>query len=333
MIRDNRIKISIIIPTYNASNSLQNCLEALKKQDFSGGQYEIIVVDDGSTDSTSSIATNYCVRYHYQHNKGPAAARNRGVEMAEGDIILFTDTDCIPDKNWVKEMVLFFQDPEIIGVKGAYRTAQRSLWAQFAQAEFNERYKLLLKNKYIDMVDTYSAGYRKDAFLSIGGFDTSFPAPNNEDTDLSYRISLKGYKMIFNPNAIVWHTGHPDTLKEYMVLKFWRGYWRMAVYQKYSAKMIKDSYTPQILKFQILLTFLSIICFIAPFVSQLQTFYPFYFCIFFFIMLSLPFMIMAIKQNVIVGLLSPLFLFLRAFSLGCGVFYRLWEICIRNVRN
>ena len=327
------LQVSVIIPTYNASDSLQECLKALKKQDFPRNQYEIIVIDDGSTDSTPSITNNFNVRYYYQENKGPAAARNKGVEMAGGNIILFTDADCIPDINWIKEMLSPFQSSEIVGVKGAYRTAQRALWARFAQVEFNERYKLLLKSKYIDMVDTYSAGYRKDAFLSIGGFDTSFPAPNNEDTDLSYRMSLKGYKMVFNPNAIVWHTGHPDTFKKYMKLKFWRGYWRMAVYQKYSAKMIKDSYTPQTLKFQILVAILSIICSIIPFVFPLQKFYPFYFCIFFFIMLSMPFMIMAIKQNVIVGLLSPLFLFLRAFSLGCGVFYRLWEICIRNVQN
>jgi len=327
------LQVSVIIPTYNASVSLRECLEALKKQDFPKNQYEIIVIDDGSTDSTPSIVTSYRVCYHYQQNKGPAAARNKGVKNAAGDIILFTDTDCLPDKNWIKEMLSPFQDSKIVGVKGAYRTAQKSLWARFAQVEFNERYKLLLKNKYIDMVDTYSAGYRKDAFLSIGGFDTSFSAPNNEDTDLSYRMSLKGYKMVFNPNAIVWHTGHPDTFKKYMMLKFWRGYWRMAVYQKHPPKMIKDSYTPQTLKFQIMLAFLSILCLMIALGSSLFTFYLLYICIFLFIMLSLPFIIMAIKQDVIIGLLSPFFLFLRAVSLGCGVFYRLWEIFIRNVQS
>ena len=244
--------VSIVISTYNSADEIKKCIKGLEGQSFPRERYEIIVIDDGSTDNTGVIAKDHDILYYFQENKGPASARNKGVELAKGDIVLFTDADCIPDKNWIEEMVSPFKNPEIAGVKGAYKNKQKSLWARFAQIEFCERYKLLLKNEYIDFVDTYSAGYRKDLFLSLGGFDTSFPVPNNEDTDFSYRISLNGYKMVFNPNAVVWHSGHPDTLKKYMRLKFWRGYWRMAVYQRYASKMIKDSYTPQTLKFQIM---------------------------------------------------------------------------------
>ncbi len=319
------LRVSVIIPTYNAADRLRECLQALEKQNFPREQYEIIVVDDGSTDATALIIKNYYVRYYYQMNKGPAAARNKGVKMAIGNIILFTDSDCIPDNNWIKEMVSSFQSPEIAGVKGTYKTAQRALWARFAQIEFIERYKLLLKNKYIDMIDTYSAGYRKNLFLSMGGFDTSFPVPNNEDTDLSYRMSLNGYKMVFNPDAIVWHTGHPDTTMKYVKLKFWRGYWRMVVYQRYSAKIIKDSYTPQALKLQILFAFISIPCLISMSFAPKLIFYFSLFWVFSFIAASLSFILMATKQDVTIGILSPLFLFIRALSLGSGVCYRIMK--------
>ena len=244
--------VSVIIPTYNSASKIKKCLKALEEQRFPRERYEVIVIDDGSTDETGLIAARFDIHYYYQENKGPAVARNCGAEIAKGDIILFTDADCIPDRNWIKEMVSPFKNREIVGVKGAYRNNQKTLWARFAQIEFCERYDLLLTKDYIDMIDTYSAGYRKDVFDLMGGFDESFPVPNNEDTDLSYRMSLNGYKMVFNPNAVVWHLGHPDSLIKYMRLKFSRGYWRMVVYQKYTSKIINDSYTPQTLKLQIL---------------------------------------------------------------------------------
>ncbi len=325
MQRNSTIEISVIIPTYNAADKLKECLDALEKQHFPRDKYEIIVVDDGSTDTTASIVKGNDAHYFYQNNKGPASARNKGAKVSKGDIILFTDADCVPDNNWIKELTACFHSPEIAGVKGAYKTAQRTLWARFAQIEFNERYKLLLKKKYIDMVDTYSAGYRKDIFMSLGGFDTSFPDPNGEDADLSYKLSLNDYKMVFNPKAVVWHNGHPDSLKKYVKLKFWRGYWRMVLYKRYSTKMIKDSYTPQTLKFQILIVFLAIFSLILISLFPLLMFYIFFFCVFLFIVSLIPFMVFAINQDIVVGLLSPFFLFFRAISIGFGSLYNLFN--------
>ena len=128
--------------------------------------------------------------------------------------------------------------------------------ARFAQVEFEERFDMLKRVGTIDMVDTYSAGFRKEIFLKMGGFDTSFPVANNEDTEFSYRMSKLGYRMVFNPDAIVYHLNHPDTIRKYARLKFWRGYWRMVVYKKFPDKMLKDTYTPQTLKLQILFLFL-----------------------------------------------------------------------------
>ncbi len=317
------IAVTVIIPTYNNADKLAVCLSALENQSFPKEKFEIIVVDDGSKDHTVDVVKKFKLRYYYQENKGPAASRNKGAELALGDIILFVDSDCVPDQNWIMEMGIPFKEkPEVVGVLGAYRNAQPSIWAQFAHLEYEERYTLLLKNKYIDMVLTYSAGYRKKLFLHLGGFDTSFPFPSNEDTELSYKISIKGYKLVFNPNAVVWHLGYPDTLKKYMRLKFWRGYWRMVVYQKYASKMIKDSYTPQTLKFQILFAYLSLFSFLFLFVSLKWGITLFIIGMTGFILVSIPFILRVFKHDFWMGFMSPLFLLIRSISLGAGAGYR-----------
>jgi len=315
------IRYSVIIPAYNAEETIEQCLTALMKQSIARDSYEVIVVDDGSTDRTGDVVKQFPVKYIKQQNQGPATARNRGAREAKGEIILFTDADCVPEYNWIEEMVKPFNDPEVMAVKGAYKTRQKALTARFAQIEFEERFEMLKKAETIDMVDTYSAGYRKSVFLSFGGFDPSFPVANNEDTELSYKISKAGYKMVFNPEAIVYHLNHPDSLKKYTRLKFWRGYWRMMVYKRYPEKMLKDSYTPQTLKLQILFLFSFIIC--LPFwrIIPNLTSYLLTLTLILFVLSALPFTLFAFKRDPAIGLLSPFFLSLRACSLGSGTIW------------
>jgi cellulose synthase/poly-beta-1,6-N-acetylglucosamine synthase-like glycosyltransferase len=281
--------------------------------------YEIIVVDDGSTDETPEIVRQFPVKCLRQENRGPATARNNGAHHAQGEIILFTDADCVPQDNWVEEMLKPFDDPEVMAVKGAYRTNQKSLTARFAQIEFEERFAILRKLHSIDMVDTYSAGYRKSVFLLLGGFDQSFPVANNEDTELSYKMSKAGYLMVFNHHAIVYHLNHPDSLEKYVRLKFWRGYWRMVVYRRYPEKMFKDSYTPQTLKLQILFVLLSLAAIpLLLFFSAVAR----YSLVLFgsgFLLAGYPLTLSALRKDFLVGLVSPLYILLRAIALGCGV--------------
>ena len=309
-------RYSVIVPAYNAEKTLSACLESLGSQSVPQAAYEVIVVDDGSSDLTSNIVKRFKVQYIFQTHKGPAAARNRGADTAKGDTILFTDSDCIPDRNWIMEMVSPFQDSEIIGVRGSYKTNQKTFVAKFAQAEFEDRYDLLQKRPIIDMVCSYSAAFRKNIFLDIGGFDENFPVANNEDTDLSYRMAGEGYKLVFNPSAFVYHT-HPISLVKYLKIKFWRAYWRMVVYRRYPGKAMKDSYTPAVIKIQTLLMCLSFPFFFLSFLfNGLLNLALFFWVI--IIVSSFPFSLKTFKKDKAVGLISPWVILARSMVFACG---------------
>ena len=313
------IRYSVIIPAYNAGKTLPDTLAALKQQTISHNEYEVIVVDDGSTDDTADAARRFGVNCIGQPNRGPAAARNHGARIAKGDIILFTDADCSADRDWLRQMTLPFQNEKTIGVKGAYRTNQKAFAARFAQAEFEDRYDLLGKADAIDMVDTYSAAFRKDIFIKIGLFDESFPVANNEDTELSYRMCAAGYWLEFNPEAIVYHL-HPDSFVKYLRLKFKRGYWRMIVYRNYPGKALRDTYTPVVIKLQTMMAAFSILSvFFSIAFPELLTLTA-GLCLGIMVS-SVSFSIKTFKKDPVIGLISPVVVLGRSLSFALGVFF------------
>jgi glycosyltransferase involved in cell wall biosynthesis len=136
----NQPEISIIVPTYQAADVIRRCVSALSDQSVARERYEILVVDDGSTDGTVAAARDAGAdRVLTLSHGGPAVARNAGVEAAAGDLVLFTDADCVPASDWVEHMIAPFADAEVQGVKGVYRTRQRSLVARFVQLEYEDK--------------------------------------------------------------------------------------------------------------------------------------------------------------------------------------------------
>ncbi|MEM5814266.1 MAG: glycosyltransferase, partial [Candidatus Aenigmatarchaeota archaeon] len=209
---------------------------------------EVVMVDDGSSDRTLSLIKSYRPKKYKLvvlagGHKGPAVQRNFGVSKARGDVVLFTDSDCIPDKDWVCEMVRPFGNKNVVGVSGTYRTLNsENVIARFEGYEIERRHTRLAGQKSIDFVGTFSAGYRKSVFLKFGGFDAEFKTADAEDPDLSFKIAEAGYRMVFNPKAVVAHP-HVDTLGRFWKQKFSRGYWRVLLYRKHPQKMKGDSYT------------------------------------------------------------------------------------------
>jgi glycosyltransferase involved in cell wall biosynthesis len=302
--------VSIIVPTFNGVRRIGACLNALLHQS-TARDFEILVVDDGSTDGTADVVRRYPeVRLICQANAGPAAARNRGARAALGSIILFTDDDCVAAPNWLDAMLAPFRDPEVVGTKGVYRSRQTRLIARFVQIEYEDRYRLMSRERDIDFIDTYSAAFRRDRFIEMGGYDLSFPVACAEDVELSYRMSARGWKMKFAPEAIVYHT-HPDRLASYLRKKYKFAFWRMLAVRKNPAKGVKDSHTPQLMKLQVLLPPAMLLAFLFDIAVRSRP--PATLLVLLILLLStIPFTVRAVRKDASVALWSPVFLAARA---------------------
>jgi glycosyltransferase involved in cell wall biosynthesis len=308
---------SIIIPTFNGASRIGNCLDSLVKQ-TSGRDVEILVVDDGSTDNIAKVVRSYSsVRLVVQANAGPASARNRGALEAKGKILLFTDDDCVPMPDWLEAMLEPFNDSDVVGAKGIYRTHQKSLAARFVQIEYEDKYRMMAGLPSIDFIDTYSAGFRRERFLEMAGYDTSFPVACAEDVELSYRMSARGWKMKFVPAAIVYHT-HPDTFSRYLKKKYKFAFWRVLAVRKNPRKGVKDSHTPQIMKVQLL--FAPALLLAVIFDLAVRPRVPVSAVVLAgFLLSTLPFTLRAIRKDPMVGILSPVLLAARACAQMLGV--------------
>lgn len=312
------MRISIIIPTYNGAERIGNCLTALSQQDYKG-EFEIIVVDDGSNDNTKQVVEKYSqVKFVHQKNAGPAAARNHGARLASGEILLLTDDDCVPMPDWISQMVQpFLDDSELVGVKGAYRTHQHELAARFVQLEYEDKYDVMAGYEYIDFIDTYSAGYRREIFLKYDGFDTTFPVACAEDQELSFRIGRDGHKMKFVPQAVVYHT-HPSSVFSYMKKKYKFAFWKMLALKKNPEKLKGDTHTPQIMKVQLLVG-PSLLCALVAGLYSPFALTAFYYLAIFFFATTIPFAIKSFRKDKWLAPLTPFFLLIRSLPQFVGV--------------
>ncbi len=317
--------VTVVIPAYKATATLPTGLLSLLDQTCKPQLYEIVVVDDASPDNTPDVAESFVPQakergielrvIRLPQNGGPARARNEGAREAKGEVIIFTDSDCELTPRWLEEMLNGFDDPDVSAVKGAYLTRQKSLGARFAQAEFEERYRMLEQAAQVDVVFSYSAAFRRDVFLGLDGFDTRFPVADNEDTDLSWRLVEAGHKAVFRPEAKLYHR-HPPTLYQYYRKKISRGYWRVIVYRRFPEKAVKDSYTPQSLKLQIALAFLAVLMLVlSPLIGTTL----FWLCILAFAITTVSFVRLTLKTDPLIAVLSPVLLFGRALALGTGI--------------
>lgn len=310
--------ISVIVPTFNSQDNISNCLKALENQTLNRNFYEVIVVDDGSTDRTCEIVKTFPnVRLVESVHGGPSEARNLGAKMASGEYLLFTDSDCTPTSKWIKEITSYFTDVNIIGVKGVYQSNQKSVVARFVQLEYQYKYQRMARDEFIDFIDTSSAAYRRDVFLKNGGFDTSFTRASVEDQELSFRLNQKGYHMVFAPGAAVFHQ-HDQDILDYWRRKYGIGYWKAYMLRWLPQKTFSDSHTPISQRLQIGFLGLAVILFFGGFfVSQLMWGSLIAFCL--FILSGFPFWFYVVKNDFLIAIIYPFVIIIRATALGLGL--------------
>lgn len=310
-------KFSVIVPAHNAESTITFCINALQQQTNVPDEYEIIIVNDGSTDSTAALAQARGVRVISQQKKGPANARNVGIRTARGSIVCFTDADCQPTPTWLSQIVApLLASPEVAGCKGAYCCRQKELFARFVQIEYEDKYDVLENHQYITFMDFYSAAYRRQILLDMDGFDEQFTAANSEDRELSYRLAECGHKMVFQRSALVCHF-HSDSFGKYALKKIYNGYWTSLAVRHHPARMKNDTYTPQMQKVQIaLMGLLLIMATAGSFLPPLLAVAGVIAVIFF--LTTLPFAVKAWRKDKMIAIVSPLILALRAITLGIG---------------
>jgi len=195
--------ISVIIPTYNKTGLLLKTLDYLDRQTLSKDFYEVIIIDDGSTDNTEQYIKGFIeqvpyVKYIKKTHGGPGDSRNLGIKHAKGDIIAFTDDDCIITRNWLKNIYERFSgNKEITGIEGETLTFYTEL-NPLMHAVINKH------NPGFRVFPTCNVAYKKDILEKTGGFYHKFKYPHNEDIDLAWNI-LKHREIIFDRSIIVIH--------------------------------------------------------------------------------------------------------------------------------
>ncbi|MGZ4384067.1 MAG: glycosyltransferase [Gaiellaceae bacterium] len=204
--------ISVVVPTRDRVPMLERCLDGLRRQRGVGG-IEVIVVDDGSSDArgverlAAAAAELRLVRLD-GHGRGPAAARNAGARAAGGEILLFTDDDCVPDSEWAARLSRRLAEADVVaGLTLPGRPGDALLVAsQIVSSYAALRIPLLLGN---------NLGCRRSLLLAQP-FDESFATPAGEDREWSARLRRGGMRLVREPGAIVWHYSELD------LSSFWR---------------------------------------------------------------------------------------------------------------
>lgn len=236
------MNISIVIPAYNEEKCIGRCLQAL----ISGTETpdEIIVSDGMSTDGTVQIAKKYGAIVVKNEKRHAAGGRNAGINKAKGDIIVFIDADCIPDKDWLKEIHKAFEEEDIDGL-GTYIEAAESdnvyemFWGylslQILMSYGNEPYYVQEKTLNTAFI-TASCAYKRSLLCKIKGFSDFF-ANNAEDIDICWRALDAGAKLKYVPSAkIIAHA--PRNLKGICKKSFRNGVSSSKLQMVYSERKI-----------------------------------------------------------------------------------------------
>ena len=203
------IRVSVVVPTYKRPRLLSRCIDAIAAQNIAKDEYEIIVADDGDDVHTRELVSGYSHRYGGESfiryvpvtgTHGPAAARNRGWHLARGEIVAFTDDDCVPCADWLQQGLKAFSNDELAAVWGTVIVPIPESPTDYER----------------DAARLQSAGFvtancfcRRTVLEAIGGLDEAFSAPWREDSDLYFTLLERGYHVVAAPDAKVIHPIRP----------------------------------------------------------------------------------------------------------------------------
>ncbi len=214
--------VSVVICAYNAERTMLPCLESLRKLDYPN--LEVIIVDDGSRDRTAEISMGFPeFRLIRQPNKGLSVARNVGLHAARGEIIAYTDSDCVVDPHWLTLMVRTLTEKNFDGCGGPNYAPHEDGWVEACcAASPGAPCHVLTADDLAEHLAGCNMIFTKSALLKVGGFVPQFTSAG-DDVDVCWRILDSGMRLGFCPSAFVWHFRR-NTIKAYYAQQ--RGYGR-----------------------------------------------------------------------------------------------------------
>jgi GT2 family glycosyltransferase len=195
--------ISVVVCTYNGSRTIRDCLAGLQKLEYPN--YEVVVVNDGSTDGTGNIAGEYGFKVITTENRGLSSARNTGMKAAKGEIVAYIDDDARPDPHWLTYLAATFLNSQHVAVGGPNLPPPGD--GPIAECVSNAPggpIHVLLTDREAEHIPGCNMAFRKAALEAIGGFDTQFRIAG-DDVDVCWRLQQRGWTLGFSPAAMVWH--------------------------------------------------------------------------------------------------------------------------------
>jgi glycosyltransferase involved in cell wall biosynthesis len=202
--------VSVVVPAYNAAATIDDCVRSLLELRYPPEKVELRVVDNGSNDGTVDALRRYGDRIVLMHEskRGPAAARNAGVAGASGEVVAFTDADCIVDPEWLDQLVVPLQNSRVAVAGGTIRARRSGNEIERFGEEIHDHRQAIedLRPPYAISMNWAS---RRELLRELGGFDERFLRA--QDVDLSYRAIEASYELVFVGGAVIYHRNE-DTL-------------------------------------------------------------------------------------------------------------------------
>ncbi len=211
--------VSFIIPVFNDETNIGRCVRSIQALRCSERQYEIIVLDNGSTDATHDRLKELGISFEVIAHGHVSALRNRGAQLAQGDFLAFVDSDVELSPDWIIQGLVEFHNPDIVAVGCFPGIPERATWVQRAW-DIHQRGRQPQRPEPIAWLPSMNLMVRRDVFWAVGGFNEELETA--EDVDLCYRLSEKG--MIVNhPMMKAIHWGEARTLTIFWKKEVWRG--------------------------------------------------------------------------------------------------------------
>ena len=196
--RDGRVKVSVIVPTFNEAPRIEAFLRRFDHQTLPRGDFELIVVDGGSDDGTRDIAARFADAVTLQTSPGIGGARNDGAGVARAPIVATTDADCVVPRDWLERIAKHFEDPSVVAVCGPDGPIERTWKARIVFLFLRAVIRAAAARGLYTTGGTNSA-FRTKTFREIGGYR---PLPHSDDVEIAMRLRAKG-RIVYDPRLDV----------------------------------------------------------------------------------------------------------------------------------